>query len=116
MKKLLSLIMILAVVFQSPGIYANAQPPVNSFEQMIRLYEIWPESFAEEINKYVSAAEHYIIHSPNAEAAELASGRIHNQSTQEEISRYQFFRQYLQGTFRIGLGQNEKSPVFFGLY
>lgn len=87
MKKLLSLIMILAVVFPNPGIYANAQPPVNSFEQMIRLYEIWPESFAEEINKYVSAAEHYIIHSPNAEAAELASLRANLKAQEEFITK-----------------------------
>lgn len=84
MKKLLSLIMIFAVVFPSPGLYANAQNPANSFEHMIQLYEIWPESFADEINKYVSAAEHYIIHSPNADAAELTSLRA-NLKTKEEL-------------------------------
>lgn len=84
MKKLLSLIMIFAVVFPAPGLYANAQSPANSFEHMIRVYEIWPESFADEINKYVSAAEHYIIHSPNADAAELASLRT-NLKTKEEL-------------------------------
>ncbi len=84
MKKLLSLIMILAVVFPNPGLYANAQRPANSFEHMIRVYEIWPESFAEEINKYVSAAEHYIIHSPNASTAELASLRA-DLKTKEEL-------------------------------
>lgn len=84
MKKLLSLVMIFAVVFPSPGIYANAQRPANSFEHMIQIYEIWPDSFADEINKYVSAAEDYIIHSPNADAAKLASLRA-NLKTKEEF-------------------------------
>lgn len=87
MKKLLSLIMILAVVFPNPGLYANAQRSANSFEHMIRVYEIWPESFADEINKYVSAAEHYIIHSPNAEAAELASLRADLKTKEELITK-----------------------------
>ncbi len=87
MKKLLSLIMIFAVVFPNPGLYANAQSHANSFETTIRVYEIWPQSFADEINKYVSAAEHYIIHSPNASAAELASLRTELKTKEELITK-----------------------------
>lgn len=84
MKKIFSLVLIFTMIFPNAGLYANAQRPANSFEHMIRIYEIWPESFAEEINKYVSAAEHYIIHSPNASTAELASLRA-DLKTKEEL-------------------------------
>lgn len=87
MKKLFSLVLIFTMIFPNAGLYANAQRPVNSFEHTLRLYEIWPESFAKEIDKYVSAAEHYIIHSPNADAAELAALRQNLKAQEETITK-----------------------------
>lgn len=85
MKKLLSIIMIIALVFPNAGLLANAQTRVPTFEESLHLYRIFPNSFAQKINEYVAAAENYIIASPAADSKELAVLRQSLKESEEHI-------------------------------
>ena len=70
MKRIISLILALGII-SSNLTTVFAQDAASALHNRMKLYEIWPGLFAEDINKYVAKSEQYLLAKPSASQAEL---------------------------------------------
>lgn len=70
MKRIISLILALGII-SSNLTTVFAQDAASALHNRMKLYEIWPGLFAEDINNYVAKSEQYLLAKPSASQAEL---------------------------------------------